>query len=307
MAGSIQDAAESGAPLVKRIAMTTVGVAIVVLAIKYLAYRLTGSVALFSDALESIVNVVAGVIALWAVTVSYKPADSDHPFGHTKAEYFSAVVEGVLIVLAALLILREAWYAYLTPRTLETPFLGMALNGVATVINAGWAAYLLRKGREGRSPALSADGRHIMADVVTSVGVLAGLLVATGTGWLILDPLMAALVALNILREGWKVISSSLSGLMDQAIESSQEEQMRTIVSANAAGAIEVHDLKTRLAGRAIFIEFHLVVPEAMTVGAAHEICDRIEDALQETFQGARVLIHVEPEGEAKQTGVPVI
>jgi len=303
----VSETSEAAAPLVKRIAMASVAIGVIVLAIKYVAYHVTGSVALFSDALESIVNVVAGLIALWAVTLSYKPADSDHPFGHTKAEYFSAVVEGVLIVVAALLILREAWAAYLVPRSLDEPLAGIAINAVATVINAGWAVFLIRRGRDRRSPALAADGQHIMADVVTSVGVLGGLLLATVTGWTILDPLMAAFVALNILREGFKVVTSSLSGLMDQAIDPVEEASVRDLISAHAEGAIEVHDLKTRLAGRAMFIEFHMVVPEAMTVGVAHDICDRIEDALQEAFAGARVSIHVEPEGEAKQTGVPVL
>lgn len=307
MTSLVPETSETAAPVVKRIAMASVAVGVIVLAIKYAAYHVTGSVALFSDALESIVNVVAGLIALWAVTLSYKPADTDHPFGHTKAEYFSAVVEGVLIVVAALLILREAWAAYLVPRSLDEPLAGIAINAVATVINAGWAVYLIRRGRDRRSPALAADGQHIMADVVTSVGVLAGLLLATATGWLFLDPLMAALVALNILREGYKVVTNSLSGLMDQAIDPVEEARVRDLISAHADGALEVHDLKTRLAGRAMFIEFHMVVPEAMTVGVAHDICDRIEDALQKAFAGARVSIHVEPEGEAKQTGVPVL
>ncbi|MCQ0989691.1 cation diffusion facilitator family transporter [Jiella marina] len=299
--------ADGKASVAKRIAALTVVVALLVLAIKYYAYWVTGSVALFSDALESVVNVVAGLVALWAIYVSYKPADSDHPFGHTKAEYFSAVVEGVLIVVAALVILREAWLAYQVPRTFEAPLEGMLINGVATAINAGWALYLIRRGRSHNSPAFAADGRHIMADVVTSVGVLLGLGLATVTGWSVLDPILAAVVALNILREGAKVVMSSLSGLMDQAIEPESEARVRETISANADGALEVHDLKTRLAGRAMFIEFHLVVPSAMTVGDAHCICDRIEDALQEEFTGVRVSIHVEPEEEAKQVGVPVL
>ncbi|WP_139224582.1 cation diffusion facilitator family transporter [Aureimonas phyllosphaerae] len=299
--------ADDSGRLVKRTAMMTIAVACLVLGIKYAAYVVTGSVALFSDALESIVNVVAGLIALWAVSVSYKPADTDHPYGHTKAEYFSAVVEGVLIVVAALLILREAYGAYLVPRAIEAPMLGIAINGVATVINLLWALHLIRQGREHRSPALDADGRHIMADVVTSVGVLAGLAVASATGWSILDPALAALVALNILREGWKVVASSLSGLMDQALDPADDTRAREIISASAEGAIEVHDVRTRIAGRAVFIEFHMVVPSEMRVVDAHSICDRIEDALQATFAGARVLIHVEPEGEAKQVGVPVL
>ena len=298
---------DSKAPIAMRMAAATVVVALVVLAIKYYAYVLTGSVALFSDALESIVNVVAGLVALWAVAVSYKPADTDHPFGHTKAEYFSAVVEGVLIVVAALLILNEAWGAYSTPRGFEAPVEGLLLNGGATVINAVWATLLMRLGRTHRSPALAADGRHIRADVVTSVGVIAGLAVATVTGWSVLDPIIAALVALNILWEGTRVVTSSLSGLMDQAIDAESDAKVRETISLNADGAIEVHDLKTRLAGRAMFIEFHLVVPGEMTVAKSHRICDRIEDALQELFAGAKVLIHVEPEDEAKQTGVPVL
>jgi cation diffusion facilitator family transporter len=301
------DGVHPDAVLVKRIAAASIGVGLLVLAVKYYAFHVTGSVALYSDALESIVNVVAGIIALWAVSVSFTPADSDHPFGHTKAEYFSAVVEGAMIIVAALLILREAWGAYLAPRALDAPMLGIAINGVATVINLVWAQFLIRAGRQRRSPALSADGRHIMADVVTSIGVLAGLGVATATGWTLLDPVMAALVAVNILREGWHVVSASLSGLMDRAMDPADEERARGIISAHAEGALEVHDLKTRIAGRALFIEFHMVVPEAMTVGVAHDICDRIEDALQEAFDNATVQIHVEPEGEIKQTGVPVV
>lgn len=299
--------AEDGASLVKRTALATVCVAVLVLCVKYAAFHVTGSVALFSDALESVVNVVAGGIALWAVTVSYKPADSDHPFGHTKAEYFSAVAEGVLIVVAALVILSEAWGAVLEPRTLDAPLDGIAINAAATAMNAVWAVLLVRRGREHRSPALAADGRHILADVVTSLGVLAGLVLATVTGWAVLDPLLAALVALNILREGWKVVVSSLSGLMDRALDPAEEGEVRGIVSANGAGALEVHDLKTRIAGRAVFIEFHMVVPGDMTVRTSHAICDRMEDALQVRFPGARAIIHVEPEGEIKQTGVPVV
>ncbi|WP_078707538.1 cation diffusion facilitator family transporter [Consotaella salsifontis] len=295
------------AVLIQRVALGSILVALSVMALKYVAYAMTGSVALLSDALESIVNLVTAVIALWAVRLSYKPADKDHPFGHHKAEYFSAVVEGVLIVVAALLILQQAWEALQNPRTLDQPMEGMAINSLATLINLGWAIYLIRTGTRKRSPALSADGHHLMTDVVTSVGVLAGLLLATATGWTILDPLLAALVAVNILMAGYKVVLNSLSGLMDQAIDPAEEQQVREIISASANGAIEVHDLKTRLAGRAIFIEFHLVVPGEMTVGKAHCICDKIEDALKASFQGARVSIHVEPEDEAKQTGVPVL
>ncbi|KAB0679843.1 cation diffusion facilitator family transporter [Aureimonas leprariae] len=291
----------------RRVAAGSIAIACVVLGIKYAAYRLTGSAAFYSDALESVVNVAAALVAFLALEVSHRPADKDHPFGHHKAEYFSAVAEGILIVMAALLIFREAWEAYQAPRLLTAPLEGIAVNGVATALNLVWAQYLIRLGRQRRSPAFDADGRHLMADVVTSVGVIAGLAVATWTGWLWIDPLMAALVAANILREGWKVIVASLSGLMDQAMDPADEERARGIISANAAGALEVHDLKTRLAGRATFIEFHMVVPAAMTVGASHDICDRIEAALEREFHDATIQIHVEPEQEIKQTGVPVV
>jgi cation diffusion facilitator family transporter len=285
---------------VQRIAFWSIFIGIAVLALKYGAYHVTGSVALYSDALESIVNVVAALAAWWAIRVSHKPADQNHPYGHHKAEYFSAVLEGVLIVLAALLILREVWLAWETPKTLQQPWLGLAINGGASVINAFWASVLISRGRKFKSPALLADGKHIMTDVVTSVGVFAGLVGAVVTGWTILDPLLAVIVALNILWQGWSVIGNSVQGLMDVGVASEETMRIRDVISANAGGAIEVHDLKTRLAGRMTFIEFHLVVDATMSVGDAHIICDRIENALIRDIPDASVVIHVEPEDEAK-------
>lgn len=285
---------------IRRLAAWTIPVAIGVMGLKYLAYLLTGSVALYSDALESIVNVIAAVGAWWAISVSSMPADGNHPYGHHKAEYLSAVVEGVLIVVAALMICREAWSALEYPRTLDEPWIGLGINLVAGVINMFWASLLIRTGRKNKSPALLADGKHIMTDVITSAGVLIGLIAAVITGWTILDPLLAIVVALNIIWQGWHVINSSVQGLMDMGVEPGEEMQIRDIISANAAGAIEVHDLKTRIAGRVTFIEFHLVVAADMTVGDSHLICDRIEDALQEKIENSRVVIHVEPEDEAK-------
>jgi cation diffusion facilitator family transporter len=187
-----------------------------------------------------------------------------------------------------------------TPHQLEAPWLGLGINTVAAVINGVWATLLIRTGRAARSPALEADGKHIMTDVFTSLGVLVGLVGAVVTGWAILDPLLAIVVALNILWQGWHVINSSVQGLMDIGVEPAEEMRIRDVISSNAAGAIEVHDLKTRIAGRVTFIEFHLVVAADMSVGDAHVICDRIEDALKEQIGSARVVIHVEPEDEAK-------
>ncbi|TPN31744.1 cation transporter [Mesorhizobium sp. B2-3-3] len=282
------------------LAFWSIVVAFVVLALKAAAWYITGSVALYSDALESIVNVIASVAALWAIQVSYKPADQDHPFGHHKAEYFSAVLEGVLIVLAALLILNEVWRSWQAPASLEQPWEGLAVNGIATVINAFWAWTLIRAGRTEKSPALVADGNHIMTDVVTSIGVFGGLVGAILTGWRILDPALAVIVALNILWQGWHVIGSSMNGLMDRAVDTTENMRIRDIISSNCKGALEVHDLKTRIAGRATFIEFHLVVDADMSVGASHVICDRIEDALKAEIPSVRVTIHVEPDDEAK-------
>jgi cation diffusion facilitator family transporter len=268
--------------------------------LKFVAWRMTGSVALYSDALESIVNVITATAALWAIRVSHKPADQDHPFGHHKAEYFSAVLEGVLIVVAALLIIAQVWHSIRNPQPMEQPWEGLAVNGGAAVVNAIWATILIRFGRSARSPALEADGRHIMTDVVTSVGVIAGLVAAVFTGWHVLDPLLALIVALNILYQGWHVTGESLNGLMDRGVDTEEHMHIRDIISANSKGALEVHDLKTRIAGRATFIEFHMVVDAGMTVGESHVICDRIEDALKADIPSVRVIIHVEPEDEAK-------
>lgn len=285
---------------IARLAFWSIVVALGVMGLKFVAWRVTGSVALYSDALESIVNVIAASVAFWAISVSHKPADDDHQYGHHKAEYFSAVLEGVLIVVAALLILAEVWKAWQAPTPISEPGLGLGINAAAAAINAGWAWLLIRAGRAYKSPALEADGHHVMTDVVTSVGVIGGLIGAVLTGWHFLDPLLALIVALNILVQGWKVITSSLNGLMDPAVAIGDHVRIRDIISANSKGALEVHDLKTRIAGRATFIEFHLVVDADMSVGAAHAICDRIEEALKADIPSVRVTIHVEPDDEAK-------
>ncbi len=282
-------------------------VGVVVLGLKTLAWWLTGSVALLSDALESTVNLATAFAALIAIRVAARPADDSHPFGHHKAEYFSAVLEGVMIVVAALFILREAYEGALHPRPLDAPIEGLLINGAATAVNAVWAWVLVRAGRRLRSPALAADGKHLWTDVLTSAGVALGLLMSIVTGWALLDPLMAALVALNILWSGSSVVKASLSGLMDEAVPPRTLERIREAISLEAAGAVEAHDLRTRHAGSVTFVEFHLVVPGGMTVYDAHEICDRVEAAIGKAVKDSRVTIHVEPEHKSKHSGIVVL
>lgn len=294
---------------VLRLAIGSVIVGLAVLALKTLAWALTGSLALMSDALESLVNVATALAVIVALRVARRPADSNHPYGHHKAEFFSAVLEGVLIVIAALFILREAWDGFLSPRAMDAPLLGMTINAAASLINAAWAVLLIRNGRRHRSPALVADGKHLMTDVISSVGVLVGITLALLTGWWVLDPLLAALVALNILWSGWTVIRGSLSGLMDEAVSDKELAEIRALIAKAASGdtALEAHDLRTRHAGPVTFIDFHLVMPGETTVEAAHDLCDRIEAALMEALPDARVTIHVEPEHKAKHSGIVVL
>lgn len=289
------------------LAAASVGVALLVLGLKAGAWWLTGSVALFADALESVVNVAAAGAALMAIRFAALPPDANHPYGHTKAEYFSAVLEGALIIVAAILILHEAWVAWRAPRAPDQPMLGLVVSALATAVNAGWTAVLFRRGRAARSPALLADARHLLADVVTSLGVLVGVALVVLTGILWLDAVVAALTALNILWSGSKVMRDSVAGLMDEAVPPDLLARIRRAVSQHAEGAIEAHDLRSRHAGSVTFIEFHLVVPGEMRVVEAHAICDRIEAALKAEIEGAVITIHVEPEGKAKHHGVLVL
>ena len=294
-------------PRAQDFAAGSVVVGLIVLGLKTSAWLLTGSAALFSDAAETVVNVAAALVATLALRLAARPADANHPYGHDKAEFFSAVIEGTLIVVAAILILQHAWTVYLAPRPIDAPLSGLALNGVATAVNLGWALRLRRSARLLRSPALAADARHVMSDVVTSTGVFAGvgLVVWTGLQWL--DPALAAATAAYILYSGYDVVRDSVGGLMDAAPAAAIVERIRNLVGEHASGAIEAHDLRMRHAGRVTFLEFHLVVPGGMTVADAHSICDRVEDALKAEMEGLVITIHVEPEGKAKHRGVIVL
>lgn len=276
---------------------------VVILGLKLLAWRLTGSVALYSDALESVVNVVAAGAAVLALTIARRPADDNHPFGHSKAEYFSAVLEGVLIVLAAIAIVREAWGKLFTPAPIESLSAGVAVSLVASAANAALAWALIRLAKKRSSPALRADGLHLATDVVTSLGVLAGIGLAWATGYWVLDPLLALLVAANILWTGSRLVRDSLSELMDLAVPAAELKTLEAALTRPRPGMLEVHDIKTRRAGATTFVQFHLVVEGAMAVEDAHRLCDSLEDEVLRAYPGAQMVIHVEPESEAHGSG----
>lgn len=287
-----------------RLALGSLVVALAVLALKLLAWWLTASLALWSDALESVVNVAASLAALLAVRLADKPADRQHPYGHGKAEYFSAVLEGVLVIVAALSIALAAWAALAEPRMPEIAPAGLGVNALASLLNGLWGWRLVRRGRAMGSPALVADGRHLFTDVISSSAVVAGLVLALATGWAALDPLLALAVAVTILWSGWLLVKASVGGLMDEAVDPATMARLHAIIARAAGGAIEAHDLRTRNAGRMTFVDFHLVVPGEQTVSEAHRICDRIEAAIRAELGDAVIHIHVEPDWKAKQHGV---
>lgn len=292
---------------VGRIALGTIIVSVVVLAMKATAWWLTDSAALYSDALESVVNVAASVLTGLAVLYAARPADENHPYGHEKAELFSAAIEGGMIVVAALSILQQAWIGWQHPTALSSPWVALSLTLVSTMINGGWAAILLRTGRSVRSTALIADAKHLQSDVVTSIGIMGGLglVLLTGLHWL--DSVIAAATAVHVLWSGLSVVRTSIAGLMDEAADTDTMQRIRRAVALFADGALEAHDLRTRHAGRYTFLQFHLVVPAAMRVDEAHAICDRLEEALKTEVEGLIVTIHVEPEGKAKHRGILVL
>jgi cation diffusion facilitator family transporter len=293
--------------LAARFAILSLAVAIAVLALKVLAAWLTGSVALGADALESVINVVTAIVALVAVRLAARPADAQLPYGYGKAEYFSAVIIGVFIALAAIVIFYQTWLGLSSPHPFKADPVGIGVSVGATIVNAVWGWLLLRTGRAARSAALTADGQHLFTDVASTAAVIVGILLAVVTGFVALDALLAGLVGIAILWSGWLLIRQSVIGLMDVAVDAKTMAAIREIIAANAVGAIEAHDIRTRQSGRRTFIEFHLVVAGAMSVEAAHAICDRIEAKLREAVGETQITIHVEPENKAKHSGIVVV
>jgi cation diffusion facilitator family transporter len=265
------------------------------MALKFVGYFLTGSVGLFSDAAESVVNLVAALVAVWAVTLAARPADEDHMYGHTKSEYFSSGVEGALILVAAGVIAYEAIPHLLHPQPLEQVGLGLAFSTAGAVINGVLAWFMLRAGRLQRSIVLQADARHLFADVWTTVGVLVGVLLVSLTGWLILDPIIALIVAANIIWTGVRLIRETGLGLLDTALPKEDMSKINAILEQYRARGIVFHALRTRAAGTRRFVSFHVLVPGSLTVQQGHAISEEIELAISQALPETTVFTHLEP------------
>lgn len=278
----------------------SVAVALATIGLKTLAWWVTGSVGLLSDAMESFVNLAAALFALWMVTVAARPADESHPFGHAKAEYFSSGLEGLLIFIASLAIIWTAVPRLMDPQPLEQLGAGTALSVASSVLNGVLAMLMRRAAVRLRSIALEADARHLMTDVYTSIGVVAGVLLVPLTGWLWLDPLLAIGVALNITREGASLLRRSADGLMDHALGPEQQQTIEATLQryrqqrADAAG-LRVDDVKTRRAAQQRFCELHLHVPAAWSVGRAMKEREELARALIDAMPGLRVTIELVP------------
>ena len=276
-------------------AVLSIVTAIVVIGLKLIAWRVTGSVGLLSDALESTVNLVAAIGAFVALRVAAKPPDRSHNFGHTKAEYLSAVFEGVMIVVAAVVIVATAIDRLLHPEELDEVGMGLAISVGATVVNAvvGWV--LIRAGRRHRSLTLEADGRHLMTDVWTTAGVVVGVFLVAATGWLPLDPLIAIAVAANILVVGGRLVWRSGAGLMDSALPDDLRAAIDAVLARHRADRIDFHDVRTREAGHERFVQLHMLVPGDWSVQRAHDLAETIEDELRAAVDDLTVTLHVEP------------
>ena len=280
----------------ERYAWLSVGAAVATIALKTLAWWLTDSVGLLSDALESVVNLAAALLALSMLRLAASPPDANYPYGFSKAEYFSAGIEGALIVVAAAGIIWAAVPRLINPHALDMPFAGLALTVAATAINYGVAAVLLRAGREHHSITLEADGRHLMTDVWTSAAVIVGVALVFVTGWLQLDPLIALAVSAHILWTGFGLVRRSVRGLLDPAISTEDQAEVNKLIAEYSHRyGVSFHALRTRQAGARRFVSFHLLVPDAWTVAQAHRLSEEIEARMRAMIPNAAIFTHIEP------------
>lgn len=280
----------------KKFAYLSIAAAVVTIGLKFFAYLYTGSMGLLSDALESCVNLVAAVVALIMIHISEKPADEGHEFGHTKAEYFSSAIEGSLILVAAFSIIWSAVPRLIAPQPIENVGLGLLISTSASLVNLGVSLVLISNGKKRKSLLLEADGKHLMTDVWTSAGVIAGVLIVKLTGFLILDPVIAVLVALNIIWTGFILLKRSANGLMDASITEEELKKVKQYLDGLKTDTIEYHSLMTRQAGQRKFISLHLLVPGEWSVQQGHDFAEKIEETIEDMFsEPVTVSSHIEP------------
>jgi cation diffusion facilitator family transporter len=290
-----KDAVTTSAASTRRYAVLSIAAAVLTISLKLGAYLLTGSVGLFSDAAESVVNLVAAVAALWALTLAARPPDEEHAFGHNKAEYFSSGLESALIIIAAVWIGVTAWSRLMDPQPLANVGLGLSMTIVATALNGGVALVILRAGRRLRSITLRADAHHLLTDVWTSLGVVLGIVTVQLTGWLVLDPLIALVIAANIVRIGIRLLRDTAHGLLDRALPSEDQAKISDILSRYEERSIKFHALRTRASGQRRFISMHVLVPGRWTVQQGHDLSEKIEKDLAEALPQSTLFIHIEP------------
>jgi cation diffusion facilitator family transporter len=278
-----------------KFAWLSIAAAVVTIALKSGAYLLTGSVGLLSDAAESLVNLVAAVVALIALHAAALPADDNHNFGHGKAEYFSAGIEGLMIFVAAGVILVSSVERFLHPAALESVGLGLAISTVATGVNWAIGLLLIRAGKAHRSVTLSADGKHLLTDVWTSAGVIVGVLLVGLTGWERLDPIVAAIVGVNILLTGFRLVSASVTSLLDAAMPPADLARVSAVLDQKRTAEVDFADLRTRESGRHRFVSMTVLVPGAWTVEQGHEVTEDVEAAIAKDLPDTAVQTHLEP------------
>jgi cation diffusion facilitator family transporter len=281
-------------PNLTRYAWLSVGAAVATIALKTVAYVLTGSVGLLSDAVESLVNLVGALMALSMLTVASRPADEDHTYGHSKAEYFSSGVEGTLILVAALSIAVAAVRRLLAPQPLEQVGIGLAVSVGASAINLAVAIVLLRAGRRHHSITLESNAQHLFTDVWTSAGVIVGVVAVVGTGWLPLDPVVALLVAANIVWTGTRIVRRSVLGLMDTALPASELAAVKAALDSHLDDGIEYHALRTRQSGARRFVSLHVLVPGSWTVHRGHALLEDLEARIRAVVPNVTVFTHLE-------------
>ncbi len=282
-----------------RLMLLSVAAAVVTIVLKALAAAVTGSVGFLSDALESVVNLVAALVGLWAVRLAARPPDLSHHFGHGKAEYLSAAVEGALILAAAAAIGWTSVRRLLDPVAIEEPGIGLGLSMLASLVNLGVGVVLVRAGRRTRSIALEADGRHLLTDVVTSAGVLVGIALVAIFDWYVLDPIVAIAVGVNILHTGYGLLRRSVSGLLDASLPGDDRSRVEAVLSEfRRREPVDFHALRSREAGRQRFVYVHLLVPADWTVKRGHDLADDLSDAIDEALPGTHTFVHMEPIGD---------